>query len=107
MIEVVSAIAFRECDSEGGDILRVPEMDHRSCALGKWYYGAGQKFAGNETFDRLQAAHERFHQLGRKLYEVALNQGSRVQIMELIREKVDLKLSLITTLLKVNYQACR
>ncbi len=105
LIEVVSAIAFRECDSEGGDILRVPEMDHRACALGKWYYGAGQKFAGNETFDRLQAAHERFHQMGRKLYEIALNQGSRAQIMELMREHTEVSLEVLSLLQKLENTA--
>ncbi len=98
LIEVISAITFRECDSEGGDILRVPEMDHHACALGKWYYGAGQQFVGNETFDRLEAAHDRFHDMGRKLYEMASNQGSRLQIMELMREHTQVSLEVLSLL---------
>lgn len=80
-------------------------MDHRACALGKWYYGAGQKFAGNETFDRLEAAHERFHQLGRKLYEVALYQGNRAQIMELMRQHTEISLEVLSLLQKLENTA--
>ena len=105
LIEVISAIAFRECDSEGGDILRVPEMDHHACALGKWYYGAGQQFAGNETFDLLEAAHKRFHHLGRQLYETALNQADRPQLMELMREHTEVSLEVLALLQKLENSA--
>lgn len=105
LIEVVSAMAFRGCDSENGDILRVPEMDPRRCALGKWYYGSGQQFAGDEAFDRLEAVHNRFHLLGQELYESALNQRERSHLLELMREHTEVSLEVLSLLQRLENRA--
>jgi len=50
----------------GRSELRPEELaDHRSCRLGRWYYGEGQKlFGGDAVFVALEAAHERVHSHG-------------------------------------------
>ena len=50
----------------GRSELRPEELaDHRSCRLGKWYYGEGQRVFGSEpVFRNLEGAHERVHRHG-------------------------------------------
>ena len=36
-------------------------VGHRDCALGRWFYGAGQALAGDPDFDALEAPHRALH----------------------------------------------
>ena len=47
-----------------------PELNHRECRFGHWYYGVGsQRYVGLEGFKNIEAAHHRLHEIGRDLIE--------------------------------------
>ncbi|MGJ4925991.1 methyl-accepting chemotaxis protein [Bradyrhizobium sp. HKCCYLS2038] len=70
--------------------LKADELsDHHTCRLGKWYYGeAGQRFAGDSAFRRLERPHEAVHRHGKEAarlfssgrIEEALNEIGKVEI---------------------------
>ncbi len=39
----------------------VLHVDHQACALGEWYYGAGQALAGEPDFECLESPHRMMH----------------------------------------------
>ncbi len=61
------------------------EMDHHTCRLGKWYYGAGQEFGGHAPFDRLEEAHRTLHDIGKELLLTAKNGASRDEVTAMMR----------------------
>lgn len=54
--------------SVGRVALKADELsDHKTCRLGKWYYGDGkQKFGGNAVFQRLDQPHAAVHRHGKE-----------------------------------------
>jgi len=49
----------------------VPELNHLACGLGKWYYGPGRLFIGNQYYDALEKPHQRLHEIARQLLKAA------------------------------------
>lgn len=45
-----------------GTALEQVHIDHHGCALGRWYYGAGQDFTGDPEFDALEVPHRQMHE---------------------------------------------
>jgi methyl-accepting chemotaxis protein len=42
--------------------------DHRTCRLGRWYYGEGLTLCGDlPSFRRLEGVHGRIHAIGREI----------------------------------------
>ena len=50
----------RSADKLDLDLARL-HTAHTQCALGRWYYGAGQSFAGDPEFDALAEPHRAMH----------------------------------------------
>lgn len=44
-----------------------PALSHRECSLGRWFYGAGQKFAERDDFKNLEVVHRAPHAEGMEL----------------------------------------
>lgn len=80
-----------------GHVPAALHMDHRECALGHWYYGAGRKLCGDPDFDALEAPHRALHDLcGEILHE--LESGSAATIRSLLRDLSERSCQLGSTL---------
>jgi EAL domain-containing protein (putative c-di-GMP-specific phosphodiesterase class I) len=44
-----------------------PELCHRKCALGQWYFGVGQVFSGHTGYRALDVPHRELHEIGSAL----------------------------------------
>jgi EAL domain-containing protein (putative c-di-GMP-specific phosphodiesterase class I) len=59
-----------------------PELLHTShdaCALGEWYYGAGQALAGEPDFECLEAPHRLMHEICGRIFDaMQANAGAKV-----------------------------
>lgn len=55
-------------------------MAHDRCALGAWYYGEGQGFAGDRDFDDLEQPHRAMHQTCEEIF-AAIHKGSGARVM--------------------------
>ncbi|MBZ0107001.1 MAG: EAL domain-containing protein [Sulfuricella denitrificans] len=64
------------------------ELDHHSCRLGKWYYGAGQEFKGHPSFDRLEESHRVVHEISGELLLLAENGFSREEMTTTLRRLI-------------------
>ena len=64
-------------------------VGHQDCALGRWFYGAGQSLAGDRDFDALETPHRALHDHCAEL--VAEIEGMRVcdRVQELLLELGD------------------
>jgi hypothetical protein len=72
VIDRVTAIALQPPGSSPRPPPRIPENGHHDCALGRWYYGPGQGFAGQRAFDNLEPVHRELHRTAHRLEEKAL-----------------------------------
>ena len=78
--------AALKSDDPGGGIPLDFHLDETECELGKWYYGARQRFAGDPDFDALEEPHRAMHQLCAEVF-TALRTGNRGRILdELLHE---------------------
>jgi EAL domain-containing protein (putative c-di-GMP-specific phosphodiesterase class I) len=81
-----------------GHVPAALHMDHRECALGHWYYGAGRKLCGDPDFDALEAPHQALHNLcGDILREIEAG-GSARSIRALLRDMSERSCQLGSTL---------
>jgi EAL domain-containing protein (putative c-di-GMP-specific phosphodiesterase class I) len=55
-------------------------LSETECELGRWYYGAGRRFAGDPDFDALEAPHRAMHELCSEVF-AALRSGDRERIL--------------------------
>ncbi len=59
-----------------GTVTQELKKDSRNCGFGAWYYGKGQTiFGSNSTFQKIEAYHEKFHNLINENLDCALNGG--------------------------------
>jgi hypothetical protein len=76
LVDVVCAVLQQK--SEDKMPLDQMHIDHHECALGRWYYGAGQEFLGDPDFDALREPHRAMHETCEQIIE-ALRHGRRQQ----------------------------
>ncbi len=86
LIAQVSCIAFHGCTTSPEIRSPAAELDPHRCKLGQWYYGAGREFRGNELFDQLEAPHNRLHELGARLLELARAGAPKTELIGCLRE---------------------
>ncbi|MCK7493424.1 MAG: CZB domain-containing protein [Comamonadaceae bacterium] len=60
--------AFLRSESSVELTLQGLHTGHTECALGRWYYGAGQTFAGDPDFDALADPHRGMHQACEEIF---------------------------------------
>lgn len=72
-----------------GAALKDLHQDQRDCALGRWYYGPGQQFAGVPAFDALEAPHRRMHEVCGCMFAVLRDGAGRGQIPGLLERLSD------------------
>ncbi|PKO00199.1 MAG: hypothetical protein CVU42_05520 [Chloroflexi bacterium HGW-Chloroflexi-4] len=67
-----------ESMQRGDSTIRAQEIpNHKSCSLGRWYYGIGkQEFGENQEFIDIEAQHEKFHHLLLEFVEAFSSYGS-------------------------------
>lgn len=59
---------------------------HSECTLGCWYYGAGQRFAGDPDFEGLEAPHRAMHQACERIFVAVEEQAGREVLRGLLQE---------------------
>ncbi len=96
LITAVTRMAFGGTRPE--PLCEIPEMDHRKCGLGQWYYGSGQEFAANPAFQRLEPVHRRLHELGVELLAAAGDEANRVLLTGLMQRLSETSLQVIALL---------
>lgn len=58
--------------------------DHHQCRLGRWYDKHGKERYGNDSdFQKMEAPHIRFHEIGKEIAKLALNGQSQVAIQKI------------------------
>jgi EAL domain-containing protein (putative c-di-GMP-specific phosphodiesterase class I) len=65
-------------------LVRLPELDHRSCVLGEWFSGVGREWESQPGFEELSKEHRRMHEIAERLIQAALKDEPRETIMPLI-----------------------
>ena len=81
-----------------GEFWREPELDHRQCKLGQWYYGEGRRHKGVAWYDELEAPHKELHEVGKALIEIATNGAQQSELVPLMRKLSQLSAQLINNL---------
>jgi EAL domain-containing protein (putative c-di-GMP-specific phosphodiesterase class I) len=97
LITAVTRMTFGQ-GSPSEPLCETPEMDHRRCGLGQWYYGSGQAFSENPAFTRLEPVHRQLHELGSDLLAAAENRASRSLLTHLMQRVSDTSLRVISLL---------
>ena len=76
-------------------------IDQQNCRLGKWYYGVGQQFKDCPYFLAIEAPHEKFHQIGRQLIQIASHGGGMHELTPLLTEFSDCSAMILDYLQKL------
>lgn len=73
-------------------------MGHRDCALGHWYYGAGQALAGDPDYDGLEVPHRALHDRCADILAAIEAGGGEERVRALLRELSERSCELGSTL---------
>jgi EAL domain-containing protein (putative c-di-GMP-specific phosphodiesterase class I) len=98
LINAVTRMAFSDGGRGDERLSDVPELDHRRCELGQWYYGRGNELASNPAFERLEPVHRRLHELGTELVDAAKQGSSHVRLTALMRQLSAVSIEVIALL---------
>lgn len=65
-----------------------PELDHRHCRFGRWYYSQdGQRYASAEAFSILDGLHQHLHVLGSQLQRC--HEARETGVVEALKQEFD------------------
>lgn len=81
-----------------------PELDHRECRLGQWFYGIGQQFKGCADFDAIEQPHRHFHQLGVRLIDMVKSGRDMHDMAPLLSEFSEYSGIILQCLQKLEHQ---
>jgi len=59
-------------------------LDHHQCALGRWYYGDGQKLRDNPDFDALDQPHRAMHEICERIVDAMRHGRQQAQARSLL-----------------------
>ncbi len=77
---------------------------HKTCRLGKWYYGEGRSLCGNlQSYTSLEKLHERIHTMGREII-ILENEGKREEAQHLFSDMRTLSEKIIQTLDQIKHE---
>ncbi len=76
--------AFLRSESSVELTLQGLHTGHTECALGRWYYGAGQNFAGDPDFDALADPHRGMHQACEEIFAAIENRSDKAALKRLL-----------------------
>jgi len=76
--------AFLRSESSADLTLQGLHTGHTECALGRWYYGAGQAFAGDPDFDALADPHRGMHQSCEEIFSAIEKRSDRPALRKLL-----------------------
>ena len=98
VIDTVTAIALEGPARRMAGKPPMAENDHRGCSLGRWYYGPGQRFAGQPVFDQLESIHRDLHETARRLEAEAMAGTHLNQLVGAMRELTEYSIEVVALL---------
>jgi len=87
--ELLRAVVQSACFGDNPhqhNLTEIPEMDHRECGLGKWFFGPGQEFADSDEFRKLDDVHRKLHAVGTALVDASRSGASLERLTRLMQE---------------------
>ncbi|MEW6601193.1 MAG: bacteriohemerythrin, partial [Nitrospirota bacterium] len=75
-----------------------PNMDPSQCMFGKWYYSAGRKFEGLESYDRMERPHKQLHKLGADLIKTARRSTHKEELLPMIKKLTSVSIEVLSLL---------
>ncbi|MGD2081366.1 MAG: EAL domain-containing protein [Chromatiales bacterium] len=84
LMDLVCSAFQRDAADEA--CLEQMHIDHHKCALGAWYYGAGQEFRGDPDFDALHDPHRAMHNTCERIIEAMRGARKGEQMRSLLMD---------------------
>ena len=72
-----------------------PQLDHKKCKLGQWYYNEGVNFKHIPVYAQLEKVHRELHQIGADLLQLAQNKCSMETLSTAIQQLTEKSMSVL------------